>query len=158
MRTSTHHARASGALAATGDTGAAQTPPQVGVGVLVMHEGLVLLGRRKGSHGAGSWSAPGGKLEFGEELESCARRELLEETGLQARHIELGPYSNDVFVAAGSHFLTVFVVARGISGVPRNLEPDKCEGWAWFDWDHLPAPLFAPLQTLLRIGWRPPGA
>jgi len=136
---------------------AATPAPQVGVGVLVVQEGLVLLGRRIGSHGAGTWSAPGGKLEFGEELEACARRELLEETGLQARSIDPGPYSNDVFADAGRHFLTVFVVARGISGTPRNLEPDKCEGWAWFPWDHLPTPLFAPLQTLLRIGWRPPG-
>jgi 8-oxo-dGTP diphosphatase len=140
-----------------GDATSAPLSPQVGVGVLTIHEGLVLLGRRKGSHGAGSWSAPGGKLEFGEELETCARRELLEETGLQVSNIELGPYSNDVFASAGRQFLTVFVMARGISGVARNLEPDKCEGWAWFPWDHLPAPLFAPLQTLLRIGWRPPG-
>jgi 8-oxo-dGTP diphosphatase len=139
------------------DADVAPPAPQVGVGVLVVHQGLVLLGRRKGSHGAGTWSAPGGKLDFGETLEACARRELLEETGLEARHIELGPYSNDVFASAGRHFLTVFVVARGITGGVRNLEPDKCEGWAWFQWSRLPSPLFAPLQTLLNIGWRPPG-
>jgi 8-oxo-dGTP diphosphatase len=132
--------------------------PQVGVGVLVVQSGLLLLGKRKGSHGAGSWSAPGGSLEFGEDIEACARRELLEETGLAASSVDLGPYSNDVFRQAQRHFLTVFVVARGITGTPQNLEPDKCEGWAWFAWDELPTPLFQPLQTLLRIGWRPGGA
>ncbi len=137
------------------------TPPQaprVGVGVLVLHQGLVLLGRRRGAHGAGTWSAPGGRLEFGEALEDCARRELAEETGLTASVIDLGPYTNDVFTETQEHYLTVFVVARGIHGTPRNLEPHKCEGWAWFRWGEWPEPLFQPLASLLRIGWRPGGA
>lgn len=130
---------------------------QVGVGVLVLHEGLVLLGRRKGSHGAGTWSAPGGSLEFGEDLLDCAARELSEETGLAARSLELGPYTNDVFPEDGKHFVTIFVVARGIVGTPVNREPDKCEGWAWFRWGQWPAPLFKPAASLLSMGWRPAG-
>ena len=63
-----------------------------------------------------------------------------------------------VFSEDEKHFLTVFVVARGVTGTPRNLEPTKCEGWAWFGWDELPQPLFRPLQTLVTIGWRPGGA
>jgi 8-oxo-dGTP diphosphatase len=131
--------------------------PQVGVGVLAVQDKLVLLGRRISSHGAGSWAAPGGRLEYGETIEACAGRELLEETGLLASGFELGPYSNDVFEEAERHFLTVFVTARGISGRAQNLEPDKCEGWAWFRWDDLPQPLFKPIQTLVSIGWRPGG-
>jgi 8-oxo-dGTP diphosphatase len=141
----------------TAELSARQHQVGVGVGVLVVSQGLLLLGKRKGSHGAGCWAAPGGGLEFGESLEACAQRELLEETGLRASSIELGPYSSDVFVAEQRHYLTVFVVARGITGTPQNLEPHKCEGWAWFNWGELPTPLFAPLQTLLLIGWRPGG-
>ena len=132
--------------------------PQVGVGVLVVRNRFVLLGKRKSSHGGGTWAAPGGRLDFGESLEDCARRELKEEAGLEASSIELGPYSNDVFHEAQRHFLTVFVIARGITGEPKNLEPDKCEGWAWFGWDSFPSPLFKPIQTLFAIGWRPGGA
>ena len=140
----------------------AETPPRalrvgVGVGVLVIRDGLLLLGRRRGSHGAGTWAAPGGQLEFGEQIEACARRELAEETGLVARSIELGPYTNDVFEAEARHFVTVFVTARGALGAPRNLEPGKCDGWAWFAWDEMPVPLFQPLQSLRAIGWRPGG-
>jgi 8-oxo-dGTP diphosphatase len=130
----------------------------VGVGVLVIQDGLVLLGRRRGSHGAGTWSAPGGRLEFGEDIEDCAVRELQEETGLTASAIELGPYTNDVFAEAQEHYVTVFVVARGIEGTPRNLEPEKCEGWAWYAWDQFPEPLFTPLRNLRCIGWKPGGA
>lgn len=129
----------------------------VGVGVLVVHDSLVLLGRRRGSHGAGTWSAPGGALEFGEQIVDCAARELREETGLQAGSFELGPYTNDVFAAARRHDLTVFVVARGITGTPVNREPHKCEGWAWFRWGQWPEPLFGPLRSLLAIGWQPVG-
>lgn len=132
--------------------------PQVGVGVIVLQDGLVLLGKRRGSHGAGRWSAPGGGLAFGEDIVGCAARELAEETGLQASSFELGPYTNDVFPDDQKHYLTVFVVARGITGAPVNLEPDKCEGWAWFKWGDWPAPLFQPLESLLQIGWRPGGA
>ncbi len=48
--------------------------PKIGVGVLIIRDGKLLLGRRKGSHGAATWSAPGGHLEYGETPEACARR------------------------------------------------------------------------------------
>ncbi|MBH9345189.1 NUDIX domain-containing protein [Pseudomonas aeruginosa] len=128
--------------------------PQVGVGVLVMRGGRVLLGRRKGSHGAGSWSAPGGHLEFGETPEDCARREALEETGLALSDLRHGPFSNDLF--EGRHYLTVFILAAGAEDAQAQvMEPDKCEGWAWFDWDDLPQPRFAPLASLRQRGYSP---
>lgn len=128
--------------------------PQVGVGVLVMRGGRVLLGRRKGSHGAGSWSAPGGHLEFGETPEDCARREALEETGLALSDLRHGPFSNDLF--EGRHYLTVFILAASAEDAQAQvMEPDKCEGWAWFDWDDLPQPLFAPLASLRQRGYSP---
>lgn len=60
--------------------------PIVGVGVVVWHDGRVLLIRRGRPPRAGQWSLPGGGQELGETVEAAARREVLEETGL-----ELGP-------------------------------------------------------------------
>ena len=54
----------------------------IGVGVIVVHEGKVLLGLRTGSHGANTWAFPAGHLEFQETVEECALRELKEQTGL----------------------------------------------------------------------------
>ena len=67
----------------------------VGVGVLVRDgAGDVLLGLRRGSHGAATWGLPGGHLEPGETIAACAARETLEETGLAIVGIR-SPVSGD---------------------------------------------------------------
>lgn len=135
-----------------------EASPRVGVGVIVRRAGRVLLGLRQGSHGADTWALPGGHLEFGETVEACAARELREETGLLATRFTPGPYTSDVFEALGRHYVTLFVVAEVPAGEPRVMEPDKCRGWRWCDWQALPRPLFAPLQTLHDCGYAPPEA
>ena len=101
---------------------------QVGVGVLVFRHGRVLLGQRLGSHGAGSWAPPGGHLEFGESVESCARREVMEETGLTLGALQRGPYTVDAFPEVGRHDVTLFVVALESFGDPERREPARCAG------------------------------
>jgi len=129
--------------------------PRVGVGVIVLRQGRVLLGRRKGSHGAGTWALPGGHLEYGESVEACAVRETEEETGLHVVVFGQGPYTNDVMLAERKHYVTVFVLARCEQDVPLVKEPEKCEEWAWFAWHEMPVNLFQPLQTLVSTGYTP---
>ncbi|NGX45380.1 MAG: RNA pyrophosphohydrolase [Chlamydiae bacterium] len=122
--------------------------PKVGVGVMVIHEGRVLFGKRKGAHGSGDWSFPGGHLEHGEDVADCARRELLEETGLRARSLELGPWVSDII--DGNHYITLFAFVYEFEGELVCMEPEKCEGWHWLDANHLPQPLFPPIESLMR--------
>ena len=57
--------------------------PPGGVAVILIRQGRVLLGERSaGKTGGGTWAPPGGKVEPDETADVCARRELLEETGL----------------------------------------------------------------------------
>lgn len=57
--------------------------PRVGVAVFVLNEkGHVLVGKRTGSHGAGTLALPGGHLELHESFQDCAAREVYQETGL----------------------------------------------------------------------------
>jgi 8-oxo-dGTP diphosphatase len=129
--------------------------PSVGVGVLVRRDRVVLLGHRRGAHGAGSWAPPGGHLDRGEDVDDCARRECLEETGLSLTATRPGPWTNDIFQAEGRHYVTVWVVGTAAAGEPRVMEPDKCERWEWHPWDRLPEPLFLPLVHLRAKGFDP---
>jgi 8-oxo-dGTP diphosphatase len=116
--------------------------PQVGVGVFVLDSlNQFILGKRKGSHGAGKWALPGGHLEFGESFEDCARREVLEETGLDVQHLRFLTVTNDVMAAENKHYVTVFMVCQmdGEHVSPSVLEPEKCECWEWVTWESLRA-------------------
>ncbi len=58
--------------------------PLVGVGVVVIKDGRVLLIRRGKPPREGRWSLPGGRQRLGETVRETARRELREETGVEA--------------------------------------------------------------------------
>jgi len=123
--------------------------PRIGVGIVVINDGKILLGKRKGAHGSGEWSFAGGHLEFGETVEECAFRELLEETGLKALSMQMGPWVNDI-IEESKHYVTLFVIVDQFEGELQLLEPDKCEGWEWFDGSSLPSPLFTPIRSLIK--------
>jgi 8-oxo-dGTP diphosphatase len=129
--------------------------PHVGVGVFVRQNGKILLGKRRGSHGEGTWALPGGHLEFGEELEACARREVLEETSLIVENVQVGTMTNDIFQDEQTHYLTVFMVCDYAEGDAIAMEPEKCETWGWFAWNELPQPRFLPLKNLLMTDFSP---
>lgn len=62
---------------------AAMAVPEICVGAIVVHDGNLLLVRRGRGPAAGSWSVPGGRVEFGELLVEAVVREMAEETGLE---------------------------------------------------------------------------
>lgn len=129
--------------------------PKVGVGVIVIKDSKVLLGKRKGAHGEGSWAFPGGHLEFNESLEECANREVMEETGITIKNIRKVTYTNDIFPAEGKHYITCYVKADYDSGEVQIMEPNKCEEWRWFEWNKFPEAIFIPLQNLLKENINP---
>lgn len=130
--------------------------PKVGVGVILIREGKILLGKRKNAHGHGSWSFPGGHLEWNESIAQCARREVREETGLiNLTNLQYGPYTNDIFVHEHKHYITIFVVANSTKGDPQVMEPEKCETWQWIEWEHFPEPVFLPILNLRKQHFSP---
>jgi 8-oxo-dGTP diphosphatase len=115
---------------------------QVGIGVLVVKDGKILLGQRKGSHGAGEFGGTGGHLEYMESIFECAKRETLEETGITIKNIRLLCVSN-IKDYAPKHYVDIGLVADWESGEPTIMEPNKVESWGWYDPKNLPTPLFA---------------
>jgi 8-oxo-dGTP diphosphatase len=129
--------------------------PKVGVGVIVIKDGKILLGKRKNAHGDGTWSFPGGHLELGESWEDCAARETMEEVGITIKNIRFGTVTNDIFLQEGKHYITIFMLCDYDSGEVRVMEAEKCEKWEWFHWGQLPQPLFIPIQNLLEKKFNP---
>lgn len=123
--------------------------PRVGVGVMVMKDGKILLSKRKGSHGAGEYSWPGGHMEYMESFEECAKREVREETGIEIENIRfLRIYNLKEY--APKHYVDVGLAADWKSGEPKVMEPDRSEGWDWYDISNLPEPLFATSPTYIE--------
>src|SRR5215472_5577005 len=76
--------------------------PIVGVGGVIIHRGRTVLIRRGSEPLRGKWSIPGGSLELGETLEEGVARELLEETGLTVRVIELIEVFDRIYMENGA--------------------------------------------------------
>ena len=90
-------------------------PEFVGTLLFLVDADRVLLIEKKTGHGSGKVNAPGGKWELGETLQDCARREMLEETGIEAE--PLGCVAELRFVERnGPQWLGYVFVARDFSG------------------------------------------
>lgn len=128
------------------------SPPRVGVGVgvIIEREGKVLLQRRTGSHGTGTWSCPGGHIDFGESIEACAQRETREEAGLDVGTVTFVGITNDLFPQEKKQYITVWVRAEYRGGEPTVQAQGELTDIGWFSWDALPQPLFIPLQNFLH--------
>ena len=116
--------------------------PVVGVGVMVLKGDQVLLGIRKKNPGAGEYAFAGGHLEHLESFEACAKREVMEETGLEIENVRFLRVKNMIEYAP-RHYLHIALVADWKAGEPQLMEPEKSEGWGWYPLDTLPSPLFA---------------
>ncbi|MBI4999432.1 NUDIX domain-containing protein [Candidatus Gottesmanbacteria bacterium] len=122
--------------------------PLVGVGVMIIRNNKVLLGRRRRAHGENTYGWCGGHLEYGETLEECAKREVKEESGLEITSLKFLCLSN--MIAYGKHYLDIEFLARVRKGEPKVLEPDKRENWGWYDLDKLPRPLFKVVKLAIK--------
>jgi len=134
---------------------------QATAGVAAIADGRILLVRRTDD---GTWCLPGGRVEFGESIEACARREFEEETG----HVVeltglLGVYSapDDQIhrYPDGEVVHFVGVVFEGRAGLQaRELAGDTTEA-RWFPTADLPANLMAsdvpPIRDALSRRDRP---
>jgi len=104
--------------------------PVVGIGGVVVEDGRALLIRRGSEPLRGQWSIPGGMLELGESLQAGVARELLEETGLEVRVLDLIEVFDRIYVQDGTestsaerrpryHYVIVDYLCERISGEAR---------------------------------------
>ena len=128
----------------------------VGIGVMIMKDKKILLGKRhidpekadSELHGEGTWTMPGGKLEYGETFEEGAIRETFEETSIKLNNIKIISVNNDKNEHA--HFITIGMFSDDFEGIVKVMEPDEITEWKWFDLDNLPKNIFFPSAKLLE--------
>lgn len=117
----------------------------LGVSVAVMQDGKVLLTQREDFE---FWALPGGGVERGETLAQAARREVLEETGLEVRLTRLvGIYFRQVSPPWGGH--GVLFAAEVVGGCLRAA-PDEVRQQCFFALDELPKDIMPWLPGRLR--------
>ena len=123
--------------------------PKVGLGVMIFKDRKVLLGKRKGTHGTGEYAPPGGHLEHLESFEECAKREAREEAGIEIKNVQFLSLRN-LIEYAPNHYVNIGLTAEWKRGIPKVMEPDRCEGWGWYDIDNLPSPLFKTVSVYVE--------
>ncbi len=116
---------------------------KVGIGVILLKDDKVLIGKRKNSH-APYYSIPGGHLEIGETFEEAAIREVKEETGINIKNPKVISVTNNLktYELEEVHYVSVILLATYFKEEARIMEPEKCEAWQWYDPKKLPQPHF----------------
>jgi 8-oxo-dGTP diphosphatase len=123
---------------------------KVAAGVLVEHDGKVLLVRRAVNPRQGTWSFPAGFVEFDEDPAEAAVRECREETGLEVKINGLLDLIAGREHERGADIVVVYC-ARVVGGEPRA--DDDVDQVAFFGPDELPPLAFRATQIALDR-WR----
>lgn len=118
--------------------------PAVAVALIERDKSVLLVKRRDN----GKWSLPGGTLDFGEDIPTCAKREILEETGLiVTTTLDLvGTYSNPRNIVAyddgetRQEFTLLFMtqVTQATSTPRLDDESTECQWFTFKEMTNLP--------------------
>ncbi|MER7467913.1 NUDIX hydrolase [Streptomyces sp. NPDC097981] len=131
------------------DSGLGGMPVRVAAAVVV-HEGRVLLVRRRIAEGSLSWQFPAGKVEAGEPWEEAAVRETKEETGLDVSVVAV--LGERIHPVTGR--LMSYAACDVIAGTARAAAPAEIAEVAWAAFSELPTyvpyGLFEPVHRYLQ--------
>lgn len=120
------------------------TYTKVGCEGFIVRDTKVLLLKRGKVDGEGTWSLPGGHLDYMERIDEGLIRELKEELNLDISpdDITLIAVTDDLRPQLDQHYLHMtFRVSIG-DQEPECMEPDKCSELRWFPVDSMPENVF----------------
>jgi ADP-ribose pyrophosphatase YjhB (NUDIX family) len=115
--------------------------------LVLIDKGKVLLTERAVEPQKGMWCLPGGFLEWGENPYDGGKRELLEETGINAREMLLsGVY--DSVTGKANHVLLIAFNVRDWAGTP--VAGDDASDLRWFGLEEMPVLAFKVHEYAIR--------
>lgn len=107
----------------------------VGIGAVILNkEGKIFLSKRgkKARNESGKWECPGGAIKFGDTFENTIIREMKEEFDIEIEVLDQLATFNHLIPEEKQHWVAIAFICRIKKGVPKILEPDKCEKISWF--------------------------
>lgn len=115
-------------------------------GVLIEPRGVLLSRRKAGSHLAGLWEFPGGKVEPGEDPRDALRRELAEELGVDVEVGDIFDVAFHRYEDAEKAVLLLFYEVTRSAGSPEPRALDVAEV-AWVGQGALDPAVFPPADV-----------
>lgn len=119
-------------------------------------DGIVLVERKNPPLG---WALPGGFVDYGETLEEAAKREAMEETGLEVEELQQFHAYSDPKRDPRHHTITVVFLAKAV-GAPKA--GDDAKSSRVFPLEEIPQPLafdhaqiIADYKAFIETGKRP---
>ena len=112
----------------------------VGVGAVVVNRDnkfFLALRGKQAKNERGKWEFPGGSVEFGDTIEETIVREIKEEYGFDIEIVELLGVTNHLIPDEKQHWLSPAFICKVLRGVPKILEPHKCDDIGWFSLEEI---------------------
>jgi 8-oxo-dGTP diphosphatase len=110
---------------------------------------ILLIRRFNTGYADGQYSVPAGHLDGGETVIAAARREALEEVGVQIDPQDI-EFSSVMHRLNGEERVDFFLTVHKWTGEPVNAEPDKCDELRWENLSNLPGNTIPYIQQALR--------
>jgi len=126
--------------------------PYFSVSALITKDGLVLLGRRKNTYASGCWHIPGGHVNPGELIKDALVREIFEETRIKRKDFKIKELAGIRETLKQPHHIELIYrveLLRNIKKIEIG-EPEKCEGWKWFNIKKLPSPFIPAMASVWK--------
>jgi 8-oxo-dGTP diphosphatase len=123
------------------------TPTLIVAAGVVIEGGRVLLSQRKaGTHLAGAWELPGGKVHAGEDPRDALRRELREELGIDVTVGDIVDVAFHSYRELGRSVLVLFYEAARVPASPDPRALDVA-AYDWVDRNGLDPTRFPPADV-----------
>ena len=119
--------------------------------IFIIENNKILLQKRAGTNFmCGYYGTPAGHLEKGEGAVNCAIRELKEETGLITKREDLELKFVLNRVSGEEEYIDFFFISKKYSGIPKIMEPSKCDDLRFFDLNNLPENIIPYIKDVLE--------
>lgn len=118
----------------------------VSAGIIICNQQVLIAKRRHGKEHEQQWEFPGGKLEKGETMPECLRRELAEELGLQVEVSDF--FMKSVYeYDTGAIALHAYFVFTNSQQVPAHFDHDQLR---WIGLDEIDNYEFSPADIPIK--------